>query len=182
MESERAEVPAGTDATVDAPQDRDAESTSLVPWVPKIRSKRPSKTTVTIVAAVVLAATAILGIIVHYQLERSVTALSSEQARLQRTKSLLLNAQEQLTTLQHQSDSATHSLESETDQLAADQTQLARAQAKVFAQGVSISQLDTCLSGVEKSLNQISLGDQTEAAATLSGVSTNCQNAEPSGP
>ena len=68
-------MPADTDATVDAPQDRDAESTSLVPWVPKIRSKRPSKTTVTFVAAVVLAATAILGIIVHHQLERSVTTL-----------------------------------------------------------------------------------------------------------
>ena len=33
----------------------------------------------------------------------------------------------------------------------------------VFAKGVSISQLDTCLSGVEQALNQISLGDQSGA-------------------
>ena len=46
-------------------------------------------------------------------------------------------------------------------------------------QGVSISNLDTCLAGVEKALNQIALANQTGAAATLQGVASNCRAAEP---
>jgi len=182
MESERAEVPADTEAKVDELHDRDAKSTSLVPWVPKTRPKRPPKTTVTLIAVVLLLVATIVGVGAHYQLGRSVTSLNSERARLRHAESLLLTARSQLTAVQSQSDAAADTLESATNQLAADQTQLAHAQAEIFAQGVSISQLDTCLSGVEKSLNQISLGDQTAAAATLSGVAANCQNAEPSGP
>jgi len=79
-----------------------------------------------------------------------------------------------------QSDQAGHTLSSDSNQLAADQAQLARAQAGIFAQGVSISDLDMCLSGVEKSLNQISLDDESGAAATLSGVASTCKDAEPS--
>ena len=49
-------------------------------------------------------------------------------------------------------------LATETSQLAAAQAQLASTEANVFANGVSINDLDTCLSGVEQALNQISLG------------------------
>ena len=182
MESERAEVPADTRARVEEPVDRDAKSTSLVPWVPTAESKPPRKRRVIVIAAVVLLVAAIVGVAVHYQLERSVTSLNAERAQLRRTETMLLTTQSQLTALQKQSDAAGSSLESATTLLAADQTKLADAQTKVFAQGVSISELDTCLSGVEKSLNQISLGDQSAAAATLSSVAANCQNAEPAGP
>jgi hypothetical protein len=46
---------------------------------------------------------------------------------------------------------------------------------------VSISDLDICLSGVEKALNQISLGNRNGAATTLNGASPSCRGAQPSG-
>jgi len=137
---------------------------------------------VTVIAVALLALAAIVGVFAHYQQQRSVTPLNAERARLRNAESLLQTARSKLAAVESQSDAAGHSLESATNQLAADQTKLARAQAEAYAQGVSISQLDTCLSGVEKSLNQISMGDQTAAAATSSGGGANCPNAEPSGP
>jgi hypothetical protein len=93
---------------------------------------------------------------------------------------LLIEARAQLAVDTAQSNQAGHTLSTESAQLAADQAQLAQAQAGVYAQGVSISDLDTCLSGVEESLNQLSLGNESGAATTLSGVAATCQDAEPS--
>ena len=106
--------------------------------------------------------------------------LSSARAQLRRTDTLLPQVRAQLAVVHSPVRPGRAHPGLRLDQLAADQAQLARAQADVFAQGVSISDLDTCLSGVEKSLNQISLDDQTGAAATLSGVASNCKEAAPS--
>jgi hypothetical protein len=67
----------------------------------------------------------------------------------------------------------------DTAQLASVQAQLASTEANVFANGVSINDLDTCLSGVERALNQISLNDQVDAASTLDGVAASCRAAAP---
>jgi hypothetical protein len=79
-----------------------------------------------------------------------------------------------------QATSAAQLLATETTQLALVQSQLASAEADVFANGVSINDLDTCLSGVEQALNQISLDDQSGAATTLDGVAASCRGALPS--
>jgi hypothetical protein len=182
MESERAQVPADTRARVDDPVDGDAKSTSLVRWVPTIWLKRRPKKMITVIAVLTLVVVTIVGVAAYSQQQRSLAPLNSERARLRHAQSVLLTARSHLDAVKGQSDAAGHSLESATNQLAADQTKLAHAQAEVFAQGVTISQLDPCLSGVEKSLTQISLGDQAAAAATLSGVAAICQSVEPSGP
>jgi hypothetical protein len=85
-----------------------------------------------------------------------------------------------LTAVSAQATSAAQILATETAQLASVQSQLASAEADVFANGVSINDLDLCLSGVERALNQISLDDQAGAAATLDGVASSCRGAAPS--
>jgi uncharacterized protein HemX len=133
-----------------------------------------------LVALILLGASGVVAIEAHDQQHRIDAQLSSARAQLRRTDTLLPQVRAQLAVDTAQSDQAGHTLSSDSSQLAADQAQLARAQAGLFAQGVSISDLDTCLSGVEKSLNQISLGDESGAAATLSGVASSCKEAAPS--
>jgi hypothetical protein len=133
-----------------------------------------------LVGLVVLGASVAVGIEAHDQQHRIDAQLSSARARLRNTDTLLAQVRAQLAVDTAQSDQAGHTLSADSNQLAADQAQLARAQAGIFAQGVSISDLDMCLSGVEKSLNQISLDDESGAAATLSGVASTCKDAEPS--
>jgi uncharacterized protein HemX len=161
-DAEGAETP-----TTSAPKDRSSRS-----WGLGIAAA---------VAVLVLIGAVTVGFVSHAHLGQARSSLSSERARLRHTEALAATARSELAAVQGQSDAAGHTLASESTQLAADQAQLAHAQADVFAQGVSISELDTCLSGVEKSLNQISLDDQSGAAATLNGVAANCRAAEPSG-
>ena len=78
-----------------------------------------------------------------------------------------------------QSAAAARTLATETSQLAAVEAQLAATEANVHADGVSIDDLDTCLSGVEQALNEISIDDQHGAASTLDGVAAPCRAAEP---
>jgi hypothetical protein len=132
-----------------------------------------------IVGIVVLVAAVIVGFVSHTNLQHTTTSLNVERSQLRHTEALLATARSHLAAVQSQSDAAGHTLSSESAQLDAAQTELARTQADVFDQGVSISELDTCLAGVEKSLNQISLSDQSGAAATLEGVAANCRAAEP---
>jgi hypothetical protein len=135
---------------------------------------------VCLVGVALLSASTAVAIEAHVQLHRTDGALSSVRARLSQTDTLLIEARAQLAVDTPQSDQAGHSLSTESTQLAADQAQLAQAQAGVYAQGVSISDLDTCLSGVEESLNQLSLGNESGAATTLNGVAATCKDAEPS--
>jgi hypothetical protein len=135
---------------------------------------------VCLVGVVLLSASTAVAVEAHAQQHRTDAALASVRARLSQMDTLLIEARAQLAVDTAQSNQAGHTLSTESAQLAADQAQLAQAQAGVYAQGVSISDLDTCLSGVEESLNQLSLGNESGAATTLSGVAATCQDAEPS--
>jgi hypothetical protein len=135
---------------------------------------------VCLVGVVLLSASTAVAVGAHAQQHRTDAALASVRARLSQMDTLLIEARAQLAVDTAQSNQAGHTLSTESAQLAADQAQLAQAQAGVYAQGVSISDLDTCLSGVEESLNQLSLGNESGAATTLSGVAATCQDAEPS--
>jgi hypothetical protein len=117
----------------------------------------------------------------HSQLGRTNRSLTSTRAELRRTLEQVATTSGALASIAGQSTAAGQSLEMETAQLGADQQQLAAAEANIHANGVSIADLDTCLSGVERALNQISLGNKSGAAATLNGVASSCRNAQPSG-
>ncbi len=148
------------------------------------RSKRPGRRHRPVAYAVellVLAAALVTAVDLHAQLGRTNGSLTSTRAELHRTIGQVAVAREELATVSDQSNAAARTLETETVQLAADQQQLSDAEASIHAKGVSISDLVTCLSGVERALNQISLGNQSGAATTLNGVSSSCRSARPSG-
>ena len=133
------------------------------------------------VGGVMLVAAVVAAFAVHARLGRTDGSLASTGAELHRTIAQVAVARKDLAAVSNQSTVAASVLSTESAQLAADQQQLAAAEATIHAKGVSISDLDTCLSGVEKALNQISLGDRGGAATTLGGVSASCQRAQPSG-
>jgi hypothetical protein len=107
------------------------------------------------------------------------TQLVATRARLAGTVARAHRAEVALGVVSAQSITAAHTLAIETSQLAAVQAQLATTEANVSADGVSIINLDTCLSGVEQALNEISIDDQRGAASTLDGVAPSCRAAEP---
>jgi hypothetical protein len=117
----------------------------------------------------------------HSQLGRTNRSLTSTRAELRRTLEQVATTGAALARITGQSTAAGQTLEMETAQLGTDQQQLAAAEANIHANGVSIADLDTCLSGVEKALNQISLGNKSGAVATLNGVASSCRKAQPSG-
>jgi septal ring factor EnvC (AmiA/AmiB activator) len=132
-----------------------------------------------IAGLLVLAALVVLGAVAHGDLEHTAGTLAVERTRLAQSQSQLSAARHRLAAVQSQSDTAGRALSAASTRLATAQSQLARAQADVSTQGVSISNLDTCLAGVEKALNQIALADQPGAVATLQSVASNCRAAEP---
>lgn len=116
----------------------------------------------------------------HAQLRRTDADLTAVRASLRGTLERAHRAEATLSTVTTQSAAAAGTLATETSQLGAAQDQLASTAADVFANGVSINNLDTCLAGVEQALNQISLDDQSGAATTLDAVAAACRGAEPS--
>ncbi len=129
---------------------------------------------------VVLVVGLAVGVTSRARLHRTNAEVTSTQARLHHTLEQARRAEATLTAVSAQASSAAHILGTETAQLASVQSQLASTEADVFANGVSINDLDLCLAGVEQALNQISLNDQSGAAATLDGVAASCRGAAPS--
>jgi hypothetical protein len=76
-----------------------------------------------------------------------------------------------------QVDADSTALAKDTAQLKVVQAQLVQAQATVTQQGSDISDLQTCLGGVQQALNALSVGDQVQGVDQLDAVSTPCQNA-----
>jgi hypothetical protein len=145
------------------------------------RRRRRRLLVVYVVVSVLLVTAVVVGVQANRQLGRTDASLASIRGQLQRTTAQVATARSELATAVAHSEADEGTLRTETAQLATDQSQLAKVQADVHAKGVSIGQLDLCLSGVEQALNQIAVGDQAGAAATLNSVSANCQSAEPSG-
>jgi uncharacterized protein HemX len=149
------------------------------------RGKDPTRWRLRLVylgVALLLAAGTVVAVASHNQLQRTETHLAGTQTTLHRTLSQLVAARKLLATTTGQSAAAKTTLDAESADLAADQKQLATAQGNVYSNGISIGNLDTCLSGVQKALNLISLGNQAGGAAALSAVSSSCQSADPSSP
>jgi hypothetical protein len=129
---------------------------------------------------VVLAAAVAVGISNRAHLHRTDAEVATTRAQLRHALVEAHRAESTLAAVSAQAATAAHVLATETAQLTSVQSQLASTESDVFANGISINDLDVCLSGVERALNQISLDDQNGAAATLDGVAESCRGAAPS--
>jgi len=85
-----------------------------------------------------------------------------------------------LNILETQVGSDSTALSQDSSQLLGAQTALAAAQAHVTQQKSLITSLQTCLVGVERALNELSVGKQASAIAALNFVSAGCTAAEAS--
>jgi hypothetical protein len=106
-------------------------------------------------------------------------AVKVTRAHLHAAKKTLDELQVQLAATKAQSTAAGITLAGESAELAKEQAALANAQSNIVANGVNISALDSCLSGIEQVLNQIAVNNVAGATSTLSSVQGTCQSARP---
>jgi hypothetical protein len=135
---------------------------------------------VMMVGVVALVAAVLFGVHAHRQEQHTDEALASSRTRLHHVETRLGAARTELNGLSTRSAAAGETLAAAENQLESLQSDLSRDEANEFFSGVNIADLDQCLAGVERALNQISLSDPGGAATTLSGVSASCTAAEPS--
>ena len=128
-----------------------------------------------------LVVASVVGVNAHAQLNRTHASVASTRAELRHAQTLVAETKAELAKVSSQAAPPVRRWRQRRPSWPPTQAKLAADQVDVFSKGVSISQLDTCLAGVEQALNQISLGDPTGAATTLNGVAANCRAAEPSG-
>jgi hypothetical protein len=113
------------------------------------------------------------------RLHRADAELAAVRARVQRTVSRIDGTRAALHKVSVQSATAARMLDTESSELATDQSHLSAAEADFTTKGVNISDLTTCLSGVQQALNEISLGDRPDAVTSLDRVGPTCKAAEP---
>lgn len=159
--------------------DMEGEPTTTHPTATRPRGPRRRLPIAYTFGLLALIAAAGVGVGSRVALSHTAASLSTTRVDLHRAVARLGATRSQLAEVNSQSDAAARTLASVTSELYADQAELARAQTNIVSKGVSISELDTCLSGVERALNQISVGDQSGAATTLSGASASCRAAQP---
>jgi len=135
---------------------------------------------VVMVGVVALVAAVLVGVHVHRQERHTDEALASSRTRLHQVETRLGAARTELDGLSTRSAAAGETLAATENQLESLQVDLSHDEANEFLSGVNIADLDQCLAGVERALNQISLSDPGGAATTLSRVSASCTAAEPS--
>lgn len=167
-------APAQSRRRPDAPRGRSGHAR----WRPTFRAAYRAVLGLMVAA---LVAAVVVASVSHGQLRRADSTLATTRTELRHTLAAVASSRTELLAVTGRAEVAGQTLTAAAAQLATDQTRLARAQADQFYQGVSINQLDLCLAGVEKALNQISLANTSGAAATLEGVAANCRSAEPTG-
>ncbi len=182
----------GTDVLEPGPDGTTGSRRSAGPWPsagpatppvaspPPVRPVRWRLPLAYVVASALLVTGVLVAVDTHARLHRTDTELTAVRAQLRHTIGRAHRAEAALATVTSQSATAAAALATETTQLGAAEAQWESTEVNVFANGVSINDLDTCLAGVEQALNQISLNDQTGAAVTLDGVAAACRAAEPS--
>jgi hypothetical protein len=148
----------------------------------RIQTRRPRSWwwwAIRALGTVALAGLIAYGVHVHTQQQQADRSLASARAQLHDDVVRLGGARIELAGLATRSAAAGATLAGTEGQLESLQNNLSRAEANEFFSGVNIADLDQCLAGVERALNQISLSDPTGAASTLAGVSAVCSSAEP---
>jgi hypothetical protein len=108
------------------------------------------------------------------------TALGVTRQRTHTVTTQLDEVRRDLRILETQVGSDSTALGQDRSQLLGAQTSLAAAQAHVTQQASLITSLQTCLVGVERALNELAVGKQSNAIAALNSVSASCTAAEAS--
>jgi hypothetical protein len=99
----------------------------------------------------------------HHNLVTTLASVSAVTASLHSQEAALATAQGQALT--------------EKAELGVDKAALTKAQATLFFAGLDVTQLNTCLNGVVRALNQLSLNDIVDATATLQSALPSCKAA-----
>ncbi len=130
-----------------------------------------------------LTVTVLVGWGLHARAEAAGTnrATSSVRSQVHRTLDRLRATEGQRSAIAVHLRTAGTTLSFETALLRAEQSDLSRDQSAISAQGVNISELETCLTGVQETLNEISLDDDTDALSSLEAVIPACNAAGPAG-
>jgi len=121
-----------------------------------------------------------VGLVTHASLDGANGRLNVARGGLLHSQDYQKAAVVRLHALSDAADAEAFELGIDSSQLSGLDDQLALSQSNVLSQGIRISDLDACLSGVEQALNQISLGNAAGAGNTLSQVGPECSGAEPS--
>jgi chromosome segregation ATPase len=111
------------------------------------------------------------------QFDRAHRSLDITRARIDGVDGQLATVRSQLTDLQGQVTQDSATLAADTTKLNGAKVALANSQANNSRQSTVISNLHTCLGGVEEALNALSVGDQSHAVAALDAVAASCESA-----
>ncbi len=109
------------------------------------------------------------------QFDQAHASLIVTRHRADRVLRNLNSVRRDLTTVNRWVGVDTVALAKDTARLKGVQTVLAQAQANVSQQGATIGDLQTCLGGIEQSLNALSVGDLNSAISALQDVSGACR-------
>jgi hypothetical protein len=101
----------------------------------------------------------------------SVTSAGHQLARL---RTDLARAEQRLAGARARRAVVTRAFDDAQFTLSVTQKSLARDEAGIHSQGVDVGELDSCLSGVEQALNQISVGQTAGGLASLRASSSSC--------
>ncbi len=113
---------------------------------------------------------------VNSQFDQAHASLDRTSARFGAVLGDLAAVRRTLGTTDGQVGADATSLSRDTAQLEGVETALALARANVSQQGSAITDLQTCLGGVEQSLNALAVGDLNTAIAQLSAVAAPCRD------
>jgi chaperonin cofactor prefoldin len=164
----------GSQQTADATESPD-------PVVARWRRADPALVVVTVVVLAVVAVLVGWGLHTRAQTAATTRTAESVQRQVHRTLAQLAVTQGQLSAVTTQEQSANATLSSDTALLQTEKANLSQDQSTISAQGVNISKLQACLTGIQETLNEISLGDTAHAVASLQAVAPDCSAAEPAG-
>jgi hypothetical protein len=104
-------------------------------------------------------------------------SLLTTRQRISTTLDDLASIRQDLTHIDRIVAKTTSDLTDDTTQLRRDLDALTEARAGVTTRGSAITSLQSCLGGVERSLNALTVGDQGSAFLALSSVTAACQEA-----
>ncbi len=113
----------------------------------------------------------------HGRFERAQTSLGVTRHQTRTVSAQLAALRRDLDLLTAQVGSDTTALNQDASQLQGALGALAAAQAHVSQQSSQIASLTTCLGGVERALNALSVGKKVRAIAALQSVSAACSSA-----
>ena len=111
------------------------------------------------------------------QYDQAQSALGVTREQTSTVSADLATLHRNLDLLTAQVGSDTTALNQDASQLKGAQAALAAAQAHVSQQSSQIASLKTCLGGVERALNALSVGRKVRALAALQSVSASCSSA-----